>query len=108
MSCRSADDGLRPPPLQTAQWLLRTLAPFLGMLAASGCVATQVSNNTVDLAGTIHKIQYQQTLTNLGNFAAERFSIPSEAYLTAGTVQIVNSVSPSVTFPFSHMFAQTF
>jgi hypothetical protein len=69
------------------------------------CAARQLSLNTVNVAGTIETIERQQTMGNFGRFADNDYAVPSVAFLTAGTVQIMNSVTPSVTFPLSSMFA---
>jgi hypothetical protein len=85
--------------------MLRCLSLIL-LLATTACTATQLAHGTVDVASTIEGIQTQQTIENFGQFAENRFALPSQAFLTAGTIQIVNSVTPTVTFPLSSMFAK--
>ena len=82
--------------------ILISIAIMLG-----GCQGSQLSITTIDVASTIEAIQSKQTINNLGRVAANIYTIPSQVLLNGGTVQIVNSVTPSITFPLSSMFSRT-
>jgi hypothetical protein len=76
-------------------------------LMLTGCATTQLARTTVNVAGTIEEIQISQVVENFGRFKSRPGAMPSMVSLSGGTVQVVNTVTPAVTFPLSHMFART-
>ena len=73
----------------------------------TGCASTQLNYNTVDIAGTIDSVYTRQTLNNLSKFIDYQYATPSQLIISAGTVQTVNTVTPTFTFPFAPSFATT-
>jgi hypothetical protein len=82
-------------------------AALMALLLSSGCASTQLNYNTVDIGSTIDSVYTRQTLSNLSKFIDDPNAIPSQVYLTAGTVQTLNTVNPSISFPFAPQIANT-
>jgi hypothetical protein len=85
----------------------RTVLAFALCASLAGCATTQLAHSTVDVAGTIENIEVAQAVENFGRFTEQPGAMPSMVALTGGTVQVVNTITPSVTFPLSHMFVRT-
>jgi hypothetical protein len=84
-----------------------TLARYVGIcaLVLGGCQSAQLSSNTIDVAATIAPIYVAQVLGNFAKFVDQPESLPSQATLQAGIIQTTNSLTPSISFPLSSMFA---
>ena len=78
---------------------------IVSALVLWGCESTQLSSNTIDVAATIAPIYVAQILGNFAKFIDEPDTLPSQATLQAGIIQVTNSLTPTVTFPLSNMFA---
>lgn len=77
------------------------------MLVISGCASTQLNYNAVEISATIDSIYTRETLNNLAKFIDDPAAIPSQVMMVGGTVQTVNTVNPSVTFPLTAQLAKT-
>lgn len=77
-------------------------------LFVSGCASTQLTYNTVDVAGSVNSLYTQQALTNLSRFIDEPFAIPSQLDISTGVVQTSNSVTPSLSTPLSSQIQKGF
>jgi hypothetical protein len=78
---------------------------IVSALILGSCESTQLSSNTIDVAATIAPIYVAQVLGNFAKFINDSDTLPSQATLQAGIIQVTNSVTPTVTFPLSNMFA---
>lgn len=79
---------------------------FLSLsLAVCGCASTQLNYNTNDVSSHFEIVYYNQALNNLSAFIDDENAIPSQMDVSGGTVQTVNAITPSVTFPFTSMVA---
>ena len=58
-----------------------------------------------DVTANFEKVYTNQALNNLSAFIDDENAIPSQIDVSGGTVQTVNTVTPSVTFPFTSMVA---
>jgi hypothetical protein len=76
-------------------------------LVLAGCQSTQLSYTTTNGASAVEPIYRQQAVDNLAKLIKEPYSLPSEVFIQNGTMQANESVTPTVTFPFSSMFAKT-
>jgi hypothetical protein len=74
-------------------------------LILEGCVSRQLSSNTIDVAAAIAPIYVAQVLGNFSNFVDQPDTLPSQATLQAGIIQITNTLTPSITFPIHDMIA---
>jgi hypothetical protein len=70
-----------------------------------GCVSSQLSSNTVDVAATIAPVYVAQVLGNFSKFVDQPETLPSQATLQAGIIQITNTLTPTVSFPIDDMVA---
>lgn len=77
----------------------RWLAIAMAALLLGGCVSAELDLNTLDLASTVGDLQTRQVLHNLGRFIDDPDSIPAQAVLIAGTVQVTNTASVSTSLP---------
>jgi hypothetical protein len=82
-------------------------AAMIALLLNSGCASTQLNYNTTEIGATIDNIYTRETLNNLSKFIDDPNAIPSQVLLTAGTVQTLNTVNPSISFPFAAQIAKT-
>jgi hypothetical protein len=55
----------------------------------------------IDIAGSVDGIYISQVLENFSKLIDNNFAIPSQIDVAAGTVQTSNSITPSITFPFT-------
>jgi hypothetical protein len=76
-------------------------------VALGGCASGQLNYNTLDIAGSVGDIFTRQALINLSAFVDDPFAIPSQLDISAGTVQTVNTVQPTLTFPLTAQIADT-
>jgi hypothetical protein len=84
-----------------------TLKRYLGIFAflLGGCQSAQLTSNTIDVSATIAPIYVAQVLGNFSKFVDQPENLPSQATLQAGIVQTTNTLTPSISFPLSNMFA---
>jgi hypothetical protein len=68
-------------------------------LAASGCASTQLNYNTADLASSLNSLTKRQIFFNLAQAVTDPEFVPSQATISVGTAQTINSVSPSISVP---------
>ena len=71
----------------------------VAFLAASGCASTQLNYNTADLASSLNSLTKRQIFFNLAQAVTDPEFVPSQATISIGTAQTVNSVSPTVSVP---------
>jgi len=83
-------------------WSLIAIALFM-----AGCQRDQLRLTTIDVSSVITLIQQKQVINNLGSVVHESSAIPTQVLLSGGTVQIVSTITPGVSFPLSSMFART-
>lgn len=75
----------------------------LGLLCLlCGCVSGQLNFNTVDISSSLADLYTRQILSNFSAYIDNPQVLPSMADLSAGTIQTSNTVTPSITGPFSH------
>lgn len=67
-----------------------------------GCVSGQLNFNTVDISSSLADLYTRQVLSNFSAYIDNPQVLPSMADLSAGTIQTSNTVTPSITGPFSH------
>ncbi|MCC8953120.1 hypothetical protein H8B02_06455 [Bradyrhizobium sp. Pear77] len=79
----------------------------VALLASSGCASTQLNYNAVEVSATIDSVYTRETLNNLSKFIDNRNAIPSQVIMVGGTIQTVNTVNPSLTFPLTSQLART-
>jgi hypothetical protein len=84
----------------------RFAASTSALLLSAGCASTQLNYNTVEISSTIDSVYVRQTLNNLSKFIDDPYAIPSQVIMAGGTIQTVNTVSPSVTFPVTSQLAR--
>jgi hypothetical protein len=72
-----------------------------------GCASTQLNYNAVEISATIDDVYTRETLNNLSKFIDNPFAIPSQVLMVGGTVQTVNTITPSATFPLTAQLAKT-
>jgi hypothetical protein len=85
---------------------MRVVRYLLGAaLTLEGCVSSQLSSNTIDVAASIAPIYVAQVLGNFSKFVDQPDTLPSQATLQAGIIQITNTLTPSITFPLANMVA---
>jgi len=73
----------------------------LGILLLVGaCEGEQLSYNAVDVSSQIGHIYVEQVMGNFARILKNKGTLPSQATLATGLIQVTNSVAPSVTFPF--------
>jgi hypothetical protein len=65
----------------------------------TGCVSAELNGNTLDLASTVAELQTRQVVQNLGRFIDDPDALPAQAVLIAGTVQVTNNGSASLSLP---------
>ncbi len=87
------------------RWGFTTL--IIGFLLCSGCASTQLNYNAVEISSTIDSVYTRETLNNLSKFIDDPNAIPSQVLMVGGTVQTVNTVNPSITFPLAAQVART-
>jgi hypothetical protein len=75
------------------------------VLILGGCVSSQLSSNTIDISATIAPIYIAQVLGNFSSFIDNPDTLPSQATLQAGIIQVTNTLTPSITFPVANMVA---
>ena len=85
--------------------MLKKLFASFFLTTLSGCASTQLNYNAVDISSTISDVYTRQALNNLAKFIDDRNAIPSQVILSTGTVQTLNTVNPSVTFPLTAQVA---
>lgn len=85
---------------------MRSLMLVPLVVAVSSCTSTQLSQGTVNVASTIEEIETHQALANFSRTIEQRFAVPSLVTIVGGTVQVVNSFTPSVSFPITSMFTR--
>jgi len=73
----------------------------------TGCDVTRLTYATTSGGEVVEPTYRDQTLTNLSKLLDEPGVLPSEIYLQTGVMQTNSSVTLSVTFPLSSMFAKT-
>ena len=87
--------------------LLRRTLSASALLLNVGCASTQLNYNTVEVSSTIDNIYVRQTLNNLSKFIDDPNAIPSQVMMVGGTIQTVNTINPSITFPITAQLAKT-
>ncbi|TXN19705.1 hypothetical protein [Methylobacterium sp. WL9] len=83
---------------------------IFALLTASlltGCVSSQLNDNTSDISANVDTVYTDQVLNNLSKFIDNPHALPNQIIVSAGTVQTSGSVNPSVTFPFTPMIGRT-
>jgi hypothetical protein len=99
--------------LTASRWL--QLAPGLicrswsipSSILLGGCASTQLNYNTQDIAASVSDVYLEQVLDNFGLFISNRYAVPSQVDMLAGTVQTSNTITPSITIPLTNMVAST-
>ena len=81
-------------------WSNRLAALCLTVLLC-GCASTQLNYNTLDISNTVGDLYTRQTLANLSRYIDDPMALPSQLDLLQGTIQTSNSVTPTVTAPFT-------
>ena len=80
----------------------------IGMcVASSACASTQLNYNTADLASSLNSLAKKQIFYNLAQALEDPDFVPSQATISIGTAQTINSVTPSVSVPLAPPFATT-
>ncbi len=69
------------------------IALVVGLLGIAGCTNVRLRQRTMNQAGTLPELQYQQVLDNLALFAANPSALPWHVNLREGTSQVTDSLS---------------
>ena len=85
----------------------RFAASTTTLLFCAACASAQLNYNTVEISSTIDSVYTREALDNLSKFIDDPFAIPSQIIMVGGTIQTVNTVNPSVTFPLTAQIAGT-
>lgn len=83
--------------MRLVSWSLQLIA----LLLLGGCASTQLNYNTLDLAASADHLLTAQVLKNLANFIGNSAAIPAQVVINGGTATTANTISPSVSDPFS-------
>jgi hypothetical protein len=73
----------------------------------SGCASTQLNNNTINISSSVDSLYIREALENVSKFVDNPHSIPSQIDISAGTVQTVMTIQPSMTFPLTSQSTRT-
>ena len=65
----------------------------VGLIGLTGCTAGRLRQRTINQAGTLPELQFQQVLDNLAQFADNPAALPWHVNLREGTSQITDSLS---------------
>ena len=65
----------------------------IGVAFLTGCTSGRLRQRTINQAGTLPELQYQQVLDNLAQFAANPAALPWHVNLREGTSQVTDSLS---------------
>jgi len=82
----------------------KCLLLFIAAGLLSGCTEAQLNRSTLKLTATIGALQRDQILDNLGEFLnhpIDQSPLPSMVLLGSGTVQVTDSVTPTLRFPYN-------
>ncbi len=63
------------------------------LLCLTGCTSARLRQRTINQAGTLPELQFQQVLDNIAQFAVNPASLPWHVNLKEGTSQVTDSVS---------------
>jgi hypothetical protein len=82
----------------------KCLVLCLAATLLGGCTEAQLNNSTLKLTATIGALQRDQILDNLGEFLnhpLDQSPLPSMVLLGSGTVQVTDSITPTLRFPYN-------
>ncbi len=88
-------------------YLARAAAGCAACLFLFGCASTQLDFNTLDLASTIDDLVNGQVVYNLGKFAADPHSNPTQVAISSGSVSTTNQASLSWANPLNSAITTT-
>ncbi len=82
-------------------------AGWVFSLLLCGCASTQLTYNVLDVASSTSELAREQVLHNLAAFIDSKTAIPAQVVFGQGSVSTENSVSSTLTDPFSNTVAAT-
>jgi hypothetical protein len=85
--------------------LRKALTLLAASTALAGCASSQLNYNTLDISSSLDSLYTKQALTNLSRFIDEPYAIPAQLDISAGTIQTVNTIQPSLSFPLTSQVA---
>ena len=88
------------------RWGWATTATAI-LLLSFGCASAQLNYNAVEVASTMDSVYTRETLNNLSKFIDDPNAIPSQMMMVGGTIQTVNTINPSISFPLAAQIAKT-
>src|SRR5262245_466853 len=74
-------------------------ATMAAVVVVAGCASTQLNYNTADLASSLNSLTKRQIFYNLAQALTDPEFAPSQATISIGTAQTLNSVTPSISVP---------
>jgi hypothetical protein len=75
------------------------LLSIAACLLGCGCASTQLNYNTADLASSLNSLTKRQIFFNLAQALSDPEFVPSQAVISVGNAQTLNSVTPSLSVP---------
>src|SRR5262245_9046233 len=83
------------------------LLSIAACLLGCGCASTQLNYNTADLASSFNSLTKRQIFFNLAQALTDPDFVPSQATISVGTAQSLNSITPSISEPLSNAVTTT-
>src|ERR1700753_3163634 len=76
-------------------------------IQVAGCASTQLNHNTLDLASTVDSLVTKQVLDNLSKIIDNPLAVPAQVDLAAGSATTSNSITPSISDPYTKAVTAT-
>jgi hypothetical protein len=80
---------------------------FIIAIQLAGCASAQVNYNTLDLASTVDGLVTKQVLDNLSKIIDNPLAIPAQVDIAAGSATTINSITPSLSDPYTKAVTTT-
>ena len=78
------------------------IASLISSVLCIGCASSQLRGSTLAVSTSIGAIIEQQVLGNLAQSYDSPYSIPAQAVLTTGAIQIQNQATAALKLPYTH------
>ena len=85
----------------TKLWRISKLLTVCACAGVVGCTSLLLRHSTNSVSSSIRQILQKQVLDNLGRFVDNPYTIPSEAVLTTGAIQIQSQVTGQMKLPYT-------
>src|SRR5690349_21272185 len=78
---------------------VRAVFAALSAITVTGCAATQVQENTLEMVNSVAHVREVQVLRNLSAAISDHDMVPTEILLSVGQATVATGASPAVRFP---------